>query len=67
VRAKNPGTGSVIVKRNNKKGQGLVEYALLLALVALAVMSTLMLLSGTLQTNYIDRIPAALDAAMPAP
>jgi len=54
------------VKRNKKRGQGLVEYALLIALVALAVMSTLMLLSGTLQTNYIERIPAALDAAMPS-
>ena len=54
------------MKRNKKKGQGLVEYALLIALVALAVMSTLMLLSGTLQTNYIERIPAVLDAAMPS-
>lgn len=56
-----------LVKRNKKRGQGLVEYALLIALIALAVMSTLLLLSGTLQTNYIDRIPAALERAMPTP
>ncbi len=55
-----------LVKKNKKRGQGLVEYALLIALVALAAMATLILLSGTLQTNYIERIPAALERAMPS-
>lgn len=54
------------IMRKNKKGQGLVEYALLLSLVALAAIATLVVLSDTLTTNYINKIPAALEKAMPS-
>lgn len=45
----------------------MVEYALLISLIALAAMTTLIFLSDTLKANYIDKIPAALEQAMPTP
>ncbi len=44
----------------SKKGQGLVEYALLLLLVALIAFAALGAMGITLDEMYYDQIPAAL-------
>ncbi len=45
-----------------KKGQGLVEYALIIALVSVALIAALGLMTGALTTVF-SGIQAALDAA----
>jgi pilus assembly protein Flp/PilA len=43
----------------SEKGQGLAEYALILALIAIAAVAALMFLSGTIQ-SILSTIGAAL-------
>jgi len=47
-----------------EKGQGLVEYALILVLVAIAVIVALSLLGGKV-SDVFDNIRDALDGAQP--
>ena len=46
----------------NKKGQGLVEYALIIALVAIVVIATLVLLGPAINTVFTN-IMASLGGA----
>lgn len=48
-------------KRNRKSGQGLVEYALIIGLIAIVAVATLTSVSGTLKNFYFDTIPNALN------
>lgn len=54
-----------MIIHNRKSGQGLVEYALILSLVALVVVTALTLLSGTIEESYMSTIPNAISNAMP--
>ncbi len=47
---------------NPRSGQGLVEYSLIIGLVALALVATLGLLGNILSTNYIGNIGKMLTA-----
>ena len=50
------------MKKNNKKsGQGLVEYALIIGLVAIVAIAALSACSTSLKTFYLDTIPNALN------
>jgi pilus assembly protein Flp/PilA len=54
---------------NNKKGQGMVEYALLIGLIAIVVIAVLILLGDEIAAifqNIIDQIQGNVPAA-PAP
>lgn len=46
-----------------KSGQGLVEYALIIGLVAIVAISALSVCSDTLKGFYFDTIPGALKNA----
>ncbi len=48
-------------KRTRKSGQGLVEYALIIGLVAIVAIAALTACSGTLKNFYFDTIPNALN------
>lgn len=48
-------------KRNKKSGQGLVEYALIIGLVAIVAVATLSACSKSLKSFYLDTIPNALN------
>ncbi len=48
-------------RKNKKSGQGLVEYALIIGLVALVAIGALSMVSGTLKNFYFDTIPNALN------
>lgn len=48
------------------EGQGMVEYGLVIGLVALAVVGAVILLGGQLDTLF-DAITAALQGATPSP
>ena len=48
-------------KRTRKSGQGLVEYALIIGLVAIVAIATLSACSTTLKNFYFDTIPNALN------
>jgi pilus assembly protein Flp/PilA len=48
-----------VVARGRRRGQGLVEYALIIVLVALVVVAALTLL-GPAISNIFDRISSAL-------
>ena len=48
-----------------EKGQGLVEYALLLALMTLVVLSALTFMSSGIQESYFETIPRAISEALP--
>lgn len=51
-------------KINNKKlGQGLVEYALIIALVIITSVVALTAISGNLNTNYFSTIIVKLEEA----
>jgi len=49
-------------KFNREEGQGLVEYALILLLIAMAVVGALTLVGETLNQTYLD-----ISNAIPAP
>lgn len=52
------------MKRNNRKsGQGLVEYALIIGLIAIVAIAALSATSATLKDFYFDTIPNALNNA----
>ena len=46
----------------DEEGQGLVEYALIIALIAIVLIAALVLVAGGIE-NVFDRIVEALDAA----
>lgn len=48
-------------RKNKKSGQGLVEYALIIGLIAIVAIATLGQVSGTLKSFYLDTIPNALN------
>ncbi len=48
-------------KRMRKSGQGLVEYALIIGLVAIVAIATLTSCSQALKSFYLDTIPNALN------
>ena len=48
-------------KRTRKSGQGLVEYALIIGLVAIVAIAALTSCSVTLKNFYFDTIPNALN------
>ncbi|MBQ2591691.1 MAG: Flp family type IVb pilin [Candidatus Riflebacteria bacterium] len=48
-------------RKNKKSGQGLVEYALIIGLIAIVAIATLSQVSGTLKNFYFDTIPNALN------
>ena len=50
-------------KRQKRSGQGLVEYALIIGLVAIVAIAALSTCSGTLKNFYFDTIPTALGNA----
>ena len=51
------------MKKNRKRaGQGLVEYALIIGLVAIVAIAALTTVSGTLKDFYFDTIPGALNS-----
>lgn len=50
----------------NEEGQGLVEYALIIALVALLVIVALKFLGGTVGNTY-NNVGATLGGTTPAP
>jgi len=51
---------------NHEEGQGMVEYAMIIGLVAIGVL-TLLSLMGTQIGDIFRQITGALDAAAPAP
>lgn len=51
--------------KENKKGQGLVEYGLIIGLVAVVVIASLALLGGKLK-EFFNTILTALGVAPPA-
>lgn len=51
---------------NREEGQGMVEYGLVVGLVALAVVGAVILLGGQLETLF-DSITGALEDATPTP
>ena len=52
----------IIMRRKNKKsGQGLVEYALIIGLIAIVAIAALSQVSTTLKNFYFDTIPNALN------
>ncbi len=51
--------------KKQKSGQGLVEYALLLALMTLVVLSALTFMSSGIQESYFETIPRAISEALP--
>ena len=50
--------------RSDERGQGLVEYALIIALVSVALVAALGALSGGID-NAFDDVVTALQAAVP--
>lgn len=48
-------------KRSKRTGQGLVEYALIIGLVAIVAIAALSTCSTVLKDFYFDTIPNALD------
>lgn len=44
--------GILVKWLDNKRGQGLVEYSLILVLIAVVVVAAVMLLGGNLDTTY---------------
>ena len=52
---------SSLLSRNNEKGQGLAEYALILALIAIIAIAALILL-GTAISNILQQIGDCLAA-----
>ncbi|MDF2614266.1 MAG: hypothetical protein K0S71_2052 [Clostridia bacterium] len=48
----------VLPKLNNKKGQGMVEYALLIGLVAIVVIGVLILLGPAISAKFQEIINA---------
>ena len=49
-------------KAKKKSGQGLVEYALIIGLIAIVAIAALSTVSGTLKNFYFDTIPSALNS-----
>lgn len=49
-------------KHNKKSGQGLVEYALIIGLIAIVAIAALSTCSTTLKDFYFDTIPNALNS-----
>ncbi|MBR4569217.1 MAG: Flp family type IVb pilin [Candidatus Riflebacteria bacterium] len=50
-----------MLRKNKKSGQGLVEYALIIGLIAIVAVAALSSVSGTLKDFYFDTIPNALN------
>lgn len=48
-------------QKKDRKGQGLVEYALIIALVALVCIVAMTAISGTLQDSFYTNIQTGLD------
>ncbi|MBQ3643365.1 MAG: Flp family type IVb pilin [Candidatus Riflebacteria bacterium] len=48
-------------RKNKRSGQGLVEYALIIGLIAIVAVAALTSVSGTLKNFYFDTIPNALN------
>ena len=48
-------------KNKKKSGQGLVEYALIIGLIAIVAIAALTTCSNTLKDFYFDTIPNALN------
>lgn len=48
-------------RKNKKSGQGLVEYALIIGLIAIVAVAALGSASATLKSFYFDTIPNALN------
>lgn len=54
-----------MIYKRKKSGQGLVEYALILGLMTLVVLSALTLMSSGIQESYFETIPKAISDALP--
>jgi len=53
-----------MIKLHNRSGQGLLEYSLLLGLIALACVATLTLLGDEVIETIVTRIQITIDDAM---
>jgi Flp pilus assembly pilin Flp len=54
-----------MIYKRRKSGQGLVEYALILGLMTLLVLSALTFMSSGIQESYFETIPRAISDAIP--
>ncbi|HOY67155.1 MAG TPA: hypothetical protein PLP29_09710 [Candidatus Ozemobacteraceae bacterium] len=54
------------IRRSSRSGQGLVEYTLVIALVALALISILTVVGQIINSNYLANFGKILDSVVPS-